>query len=158
MFSIQPIGSAPVASSWGAASVSPAGYAPPSEPAEPPRLETLMAAKAGLAPSELPNLTLQAALRQINVLGQSGIGREHVGILFVFGQYAAKAVTLEAAMQALWLSPDYATLAGVKRDLWLGGDWMGGVDVRQMYTLPEAAYPRLLAPPAALGQMVDFEA
>lgn len=66
------------------------------------------------------------ALWQHNVLGQTGIRSEHVGILVVFGQYAAKAASLPAVMEAVWLSPDYASLAETKRQLMLGGGWDEG--------------------------------
>jgi hypothetical protein len=71
------------------------------------------------------SLTLANALHQHNVLGQSGVRSEHVGNLVVFAQYAAKAATLPAVMEAVWLSPDYASLAAVKRALMLGPTPLG---------------------------------
>lgn len=107
-------------------------------------------------PIDLP-LTSQEQLWQINSLLQTGSRNEHMGILFIFGQYAAKACTLEAAMPALWLSPDYASLCEHKRILRDGGFFAGGVNLLSIYAfpLPSAPLPPVAQPPppAAGGQL-----
>jgi hypothetical protein len=88
-------------------------------------------------------LTQRAALHQRNVLNQCGVGNEHVGTLFIFAQYAAKAASLAAAMPALWLSPDYATLVEYKRVLRDGGLIAGGANLYGLYQQQPQPLPQL---------------
>jgi hypothetical protein len=102
-------------------------------------------------------LTAEQALTQINVLGQTGARSEHVGILVVFGQYAAKADTLAAALPAVWLSPDYQTLTEYRRVLRDGGFFAGGVNLLSLYAFPLPSTTLVAAPPpAAAGGQVNL--
>lgn len=110
-------------------------------------------------PSRLERtLTAEQALAQINVLGQTGARLEHVGILVVFGQYAAKANTLAAAMPAVWLSPDYQTLTQYKRVLRDGGFFAGGVNLLSIYAFPLPSTPVPPAPPPIVGVQLNVVA
>ncbi|HEY5315026.1 MAG TPA: hypothetical protein VIK18_21015 [Pirellulales bacterium] len=108
-------------------------------------------------PSRLERtLTAEQALAQINVLEQTGARSEHVGILVVFGQYAAKADTLAAAMPAVWLSPDYESLTQYKRVLRDGGFFAGGVNLLSIYAFPLPSTPVLPAPPPIVGGQLNL--
>lgn len=53
-------------------------------------------------------LTYQNALLQRNVLLQTGMNSEHVGILVRFQPYSAKGASLPAVMPAVWATPEFA--------------------------------------------------
>lgn len=53
-------------------------------------------------------LTIQNALLQRNVLLQTGMNSEHVGILIRFQPYSAKGASLPAVMPAVWATPEFA--------------------------------------------------
>lgn len=53
-------------------------------------------------------LTIQNALLQRQLLLQSGVGCEHVGILVRFQVYSAKGASLPAVMPAVWATPEFA--------------------------------------------------
>ena len=53
-------------------------------------------------------LTIQNALLQRNVLLQTGMNSEHVGILVRFQPYSAKGASLPAVMPAVWATPEFA--------------------------------------------------
>ena len=99
-------------------------------------------------------LTMRNALWQHNVLGQTGVRSEHVGSLVVFAQFAAKAASLPAVMEAVWLSPDYASLAETKRQLMLGPGASGSLDVLSITGFPPThAPPQAVAGPAVNGNL-----
>ncbi|HVW38333.1 MAG TPA: hypothetical protein VHB99_13550 [Pirellulales bacterium] len=54
------------------------------------------------------SLTIQNALLQRQLLLQSGVGYEHVGILVRFQVYSAKGASLPAVMPAVWATPEFA--------------------------------------------------
>jgi hypothetical protein len=86
-------------------------------------------------------LTIKNALWQHNVLGQTGVRSEHVGSLVVFAQFSAKAASLPAVMEAVWLSPEYASLAEAKRQLMLGPGASGSLDLWSTSGFPSAPPP-----------------
>ena len=86
-------------------------------------------------------LTIKNALWQHNVLGQTGVRSEHVGSLVVFAQSSAKAASLPAVMEAVWLSPEYASLAEAKRQLMLGPGASGSLDLWSTSGFPPAPPP-----------------
>ena len=100
-------------------------------------------------------LTIKNALWQHNVLGQTGVRSEHVGSLVVFAQYAAKAASLPAVMEAVWLSPDYASLAETKRQLMLGPGASGSLDVLSIPGFPPAPAVAGVAAGGHLGQQLN---
>lgn len=53
-------------------------------------------------------LTIQNALLQRQLLLQSGVGYEHVGMLVRFQVYSAKGASLPAVMPAVWATPEFA--------------------------------------------------
>lgn len=62
-------------------------------------------------------LTFQNALLQRNVLLQTGMNSEHVGILVFFQRYSAKGASLPAVLGAVLASPEYARHAEQQRRL-----------------------------------------
>jgi hypothetical protein len=62
-------------------------------------------------------LTIQNALLQRNVLLQTGMNSEHVGILVFFQRYSAKGASLPAVLGAVLASPEYAQHAEHQRQL-----------------------------------------
>ncbi len=99
-------------------------------------------------------LTMRNALWQHNVLGQTGVRSEHVGSLVVFAQFAAKAASLPAVMEAVWLSPDYASLAETKRQLMLGPGASGSLDVLSITGFPPVHAPiQAVAGPGVGGHL-----
>ena len=62
-------------------------------------------------------LTIQNALLQRQLLLQSGIGYEHVGILVRFQVYSAKGASLPAVMPAVWATPEFAERVQRKHEL-----------------------------------------
>jgi hypothetical protein len=62
-------------------------------------------------------LTIQNALLQRNVLLQTGINSEHVGILVRFQLYSAKGASLPAVMPAVWATPEFAERVRQRHEL-----------------------------------------
>lgn len=62
-------------------------------------------------------LTYQNALLQRNVLLQTGMNSEHVGILVNFQPYSAKGASLPAVMPAVWATPEFAERVQRKHEL-----------------------------------------
>lgn len=93
-------------------------------------------------------LTKANALWQHNVLGQTGIRSEHVGNLVLFAQYAAKAASLPAVMEAVWLSPEYAAMVETKRQLMLGPGASGSLDILSITNFPPVHGPVRAVDPA----------
>jgi hypothetical protein len=63
------------------------------------------------------SLTYQNALLQRNVLLQTGMNSEHVGILVKFQPYSAKGASLPAVMPAVWATPEFAERVQRKHEL-----------------------------------------
>jgi hypothetical protein len=86
-------------------------------------------------------LTKANALWQHNVLGQTGIRSEHVGNLVLFAKFSAKAASLPAVLEAVWLSPEYAEMVEDKRQLMLGPGASGSLDILSITNFPPVHGP-----------------